>query len=107
MVKLKKELQKLYLFQRQAFFSGHELYGEEWEKKEEMVTLTEEAISAMIRLISTTGIDYSELEKTLQLSKVEQQNLMFISLGLMRSQLAEHHKRAYYVIYSTITEAGY
>lgn len=102
MKKVKQELQRLYLFQRKAFFSNHELYGEDWEKKEEMITLTEEAISAMIRVINTTGVDYSELEKTLQLSKVEQQNLMFTSLGLMRSQLAEHHKRAYNIICDNI-----
>ena len=107
MSKLKKELLNLYLFQRKAFFSNHELYGEDWEKKEEMITLTDESISTMIRLINKTGIDYSALEKTLQLSDVEKQNLMLISLGLMRSQLAEHHKRAYYIIYATITEAGY
>lgn len=104
---LRKKLQELYIFQRKAFFNNHELYGEDYEKKEEMFTLTEEAISSMIRLISSTGVDYSALERTLQLSKIEEQNLMFMSLGLMRSQLAEHHKRAYYVIYSTITEAGY
>ena len=107
MSKIKKELQKLFLFQREAFFSNHELYGDDWEKKEEMITLTEEAISAMIRVINATGTDYSELEKTLQLSKVEQQNMMFMSLGLMRSQLAEHHKRAYYIVYATISEVGY
>lgn len=106
MSKLKEELEKAYLFQRKAFFSGHDLYGEDWEKKE-MLILTEEAISAMIRLISATSVDCSELEKTLQLSKVEQQNLLFMPLVLMRSQLAEHHKRAYYVLYSIITEIGY
>ena len=105
--KLKTELQELYLFQRKAFFSNHELYGEDWEKKEEMMVLTDEAISAMIRVISKTGVDYSELEKTLKLTKVEEQNLMFTSFGLMRSQLSEHHKRAYYIIYATLTEAGY
>lgn len=107
MSKLKKELLNLYLFQRKTFFSEHELYGEDYEQKEEMLTLTDESISAMIRLINKTGIDYTMLEKTLQLSKAEQQNMMFMSLGLMRSQLAEHHKRAYYIIYAAITEAGY
>ena len=107
MSELKTKLQELYLFQRKAFFSNHELYGEDWEQKEEMMTLTDEAISSMIRVISKTGIDYSELEKTLKLTKVEEQNLMFTSLGLMRSQLAEHHKRAYYIIYATLTESGY
>ena len=107
MSKLKEELQKLFLFQRKAFFSN-ELYGEDYEKKDEMLTLTDEAISSMIRLIKQkTGVDYSELKKNLQLSKAEQQNMMFMSLGLMRSQLAEHHKRAYYIIYDTITKAGY